>query len=80
MGNSELRNQLKSLLEYANDEEMIHAFEELIVNYQNNSTNSFLSTSQLKELDAIRERHFAEKSKSYSWEEIKKEISEKHGI
>lgn len=46
------------------------------------STNdtSVLTDAQKRELDIRRERHINGESKSYSWQEIKQELTDKHGL
>ena len=45
---------------------------------ENLSTN--VTNEQLDALDKRREKYIAGEGKSYSWEEVKKELIDKHGL
>jgi DUF1680 family protein len=42
--------------------------------------NSVLTEAQKRELDERREQHLKGESKSYSWQEIKQELIDEHGL
>jgi flagellar biosynthesis protein FlhB len=76
----ELRHKLQELMKYTNDLDLAKAFDEFVEKYKREKSTSVLTKAQQKEVDRIRERHLSGESKSYSWQEIKQELIDKHGL
>lgn len=81
MSTIELKNIITESLK-SDDSNLLEQIVEVIKMYKKNksSSTSILNNSQKKELDNIRERHLLGKSASYSWQEIKQELIDKHGL
>lgn len=81
MSTIELKNIITESLK-SDDSSLLEQIVEVIENYKKSksNSNSILNNSQKKELDTIRERHLLGKSNSYSWQEIKQELIDKHGL
>lgn len=76
----ELRHKLQELMQYTNDLDMAKAFDDFVEKYKREKSTSVLTKSQQKEIDRIRARHLSGESKSYSWQEIKQELIDEHGL
>lgn len=81
MSTVELKNIITESLKL-NDSNLLEQIVEVIQNYKKSQSNSssILSNSQKIELDKIKERHTSGESASYSWQEIKQELIDKHGL
>ncbi|NQY00644.1 MAG: hypothetical protein HRT70_05870 [Flavobacteriaceae bacterium] len=79
MSTVELKNIITESLK-SDDSNLFKQIVEVIENYKKNKNTSILTDSQKKELDVIRERHISGESRSYSWQEIKQELMDKHGL
>ncbi len=74
---------LKKIIEKSletNDKNLLEQLVEVIENYSRNPNENRLSELQLLELDKRRKEYLSGKSQTFSWEEIKKELTEKHGL
>jgi putative addiction module component (TIGR02574 family) len=74
---------LKKIIEKSldtNDKHLLEQLVEVIENYNRNPNEIRLSEEQLKELDRRRKEYLSGKSETFSWEEIKQELREKHGL
>jgi len=80
MGAVDLRNKLQELMQYANDMDLANAFDDFVKVYKNDKPLSILSGTQQKEIDQRRAKHMAGEGKTYSWKEVKSELSAKYGI
>jgi len=63
-----------------NDKYLLEQLVAVIENYNRNPNEIQLSELQLNELDKRRKEFLSGKSETFSWEEIKKELIEKHGL
>ena len=75
----ELKNIITESLK-SNDSNLLEQIVEVIQNYKKSDSSSILSNSQKIEVDKIKERHLSGESASYSWQEIKQELIDKHGL
>lgn len=74
---------LKKIIENSldtNDKHLLEQLVEVIENYNRNPNEIRLSKEHLKELDRRRKDYLSGKSKTFSWEEIKQELRDKHGL
>ena len=72
-----LRKKIIGIVQDA-DESYLKKLDEFISMSQNASF--VLSDDQKAELDKRRERHLSGESKSYSWQEVKQNLIENHGL
>lgn len=81
MGTAELRNLITKSINSA-DIGLLQYIAVAIDNYEAKElfSSSILNEDQIKELDKRRERYLSDEGKSYSWEEVKQELQEKHGL
>ena len=79
MSTLELKNIITESLK-SNDSNLLEQIVEVIQNYKKSDSSSILSNSQKIEVDKIKERHLSGESGSYSWQEIKQELIDKHGL
>ncbi len=75
----ELKNIISESID-SNDVSLLRRIVEVIENYKSNMKSSVLTNAQIKELDRRRARHFSGEGTSFSWQEIKQELIEKHGL
>lgn len=74
---------LKKIIEKSlesNDKPLLEQLVEVIENYNRNPNETRLSKQQLKELEKRRNEYLSGKSETFSWEQIKQELREKHGL
>jgi hypothetical protein len=80
MGAAELKNLISKSMNSA-DIGLLQYIAEAIDNYKiNESSSSALTKDQINELDRRRDRYLSDEGKSYSWEEIKQKLRDKHGL
>ena len=80
MGASELKNLISESVASA-DLELLEYIAEAIETYNaNDSLMSLLTKEQIEELDRRRNRYLSGEGVSYSWEEVKKQLNNKHGF
>ncbi|OUX37626.1 MAG: hypothetical protein CBC02_000480 [Flavobacteriaceae bacterium TMED42] len=79
MGTAELKKIIDESLK-TNDTSLFKRIVEVIENYNNDKSPSALTASQKKELDHIAERYESGESHFYSWEDIKQELRDNHGL
>lgn len=79
MGTLELKNIISESLN-SNDIGLLQRMVEVIEHYKNNKKPSVLSNAQIEELDLRRAKHLSGKGTSYSWQEIKHQLIDKHGL
>ncbi len=79
MGTLELKNIISESLN-SNDVGLLQRMVEVIEYYKSNKNPSVLSKTQIKELDRRRAKHITGEGTSYSWQEIKQELIDKHGL
>lgn len=81
MRSVELRNKIVDKLNTVEDSSMLEYVLNFIENFEKNDTlSNQLSEKQLDELDERREKYLKGEEKSYSWQEIKQELINKHGL
>lgn len=72
-------NKIQMLLKTA-DTGLLEKIEDLLEQGSSSDGASVLTDSQERVIDVRRERHLNGDSKSYSWQEIKQELIDKHGL
>ena len=81
MGTAELRNKIVDKLNAVEDSSMLENVLIFIENFKKNDFSSNqLSKKQLDELDKRRENYLNGEEKTYSWQEVKQELIDKHGL
>lgn len=75
----ELKNIISESID-SNDVSLLRRIVEVIENYKSNMKSSVLTNAQIKELDRRRARHLSGEGTSFSWQEIKQELIDKHGL
>ena len=76
----ELKNLISKSMKSA-DIGLLQYIAEAIRNYNvNKSSSSVLTADQIKELDRRRSRYLSGEGTSYSWEEVKQQLRDKHGL
>jgi len=87
MNTMELRHKLLQHINTA-DERLLRIVNAVFESYRESAVQeegeeieaSVLTADQKAELDIRRERHLSGESKSYSWEEVKKNLIDKHDL
>lgn len=81
MGTAELRNKIVDKLNAVEDSSMLENVLIFIENFKKNDFSSNqLSKKQLDELDKRRENYLNGEEKTYTWQEVKQELIDKHGL
>lgn len=76
---SQRLDKIQMLLKTA-DASMLEKIERMLEKSKSASDDSMLTEAQKKELDAQEAEYKAGRGKTYTWEEIKQELVEKHGL
>lgn len=79
MGTAEFKSIISESLN-TDDIDLFQRMVEVIENYKNNKKPSVISRTQIKELDRRRSKHFTGEGSSFTWQEIKQELIDKHGL
>ena len=75
------REQLAQYILTKAKESSLSKIRSIILNEGEEDISTFdLNEKQLSEIDNRRERFLAGEGKSYSWQEVKQELIEKHGL
>ena len=81
MGAVELRNKIFDKLNTVEDSSMLETVLNYIENFRKKEpTSSNLTKQQLDELDKRRAKYLSGEGMSYSWQEVKQELIDKHGL
>jgi putative addiction module component (TIGR02574 family) len=79
MTNSDLRNTVRSYIDNA-DERFLKMIKAMAENYEENNQVPYLNENQLNELDLRRANYLANKGKTYTWEEVKEQITRSNNV
>ncbi|WP_346882366.1 hypothetical protein [uncultured Algibacter sp.] len=81
MGAIEIRNTILNKLNAIEDPYMLVKVLDFVETIKSEkSESSSLTEAQLDEIDVRRAKYIAGEGKSYSWQEIKQELIDKHGL